>query len=128
MLNKGHGAKLPRKKQQAIAALLEYGTVKEAAQKIDIGSTTLFRWLQDDNFQKAYRAAKKRVVEHAISRLQKACSEAVDALWGVMMDPFCPATSRVTAAKTILEMSVKGVELDDLEARIEIIEENLNRK
>lgn len=39
-----------------------------------------------------------------------------------MGDKDAPAGSRVTAAKTVLEMAVKAVELDDLAARIEALE------
>jgi hypothetical protein len=47
----GHGAKLSRKRQQAIAALIEAPTIREAAGIVGIGEATLFRWLQDANFQ-----------------------------------------------------------------------------
>ncbi|MGW8182080.1 MAG: hypothetical protein ACWGQW_25405, partial [bacterium] len=72
--------------------------------------------------------ARRRVVQHAISRLQKVSSEAVDTLREIMTDPDKPATSRVTAARTILEMAVKAVELEDLEVRIEELEATVNEK
>ena len=128
MSSRGHGTKLPRKRQQAIAALLECGTVKDAAQIVGIGNATLFRWLQDSAFQEAYREAKRRVVEQAISRLQKVSSEAVDTLREIMTDTEKPASSRVTAARTILEMAIKAVELEDLEVRIVDLERHIRKK
>jgi hypothetical protein len=119
----GHGAKLPRKKQQAIAALIEATTIKEAAGVVGIGEATLFRWLQNTDFQSAYRDAKKRVVEQAIANVQRASGEAVETLKSIMIDDDMPASSRVACAKAILDTSVKAVELENLTARIEVLEE-----
>jgi hypothetical protein len=119
----GHGAKLPRKKQQAIAALIEAPTIKEAAGIVGIGEATLFRWLQDTDFQIAYRDAKRRVVDQAITRIQRISGQAVETLKNIMIDNDMPASSRVTAARAVLDMSVKAVELENLTSRIEAIEE-----
>lgn len=56
---KSHGAKLERKKEEAIAALLTQRTVEEAARSIDIATSTLLRWLKDADFEKAYREARR---------------------------------------------------------------------
>jgi hypothetical protein len=74
--------------------------------------------LKDENFQTAYRAAKREVVDHAICRLQRSSGKAVETLETVMKGAGNPATSRVSAAKIILEMALKGVEVEDLERRI----------
>lgn len=125
---KGHGAKLPRKQQQAIAALIEYPTMKEAAKTVGIGEVTLFRWMQDQEFQRAYRRAKKQVVDQAISRLQQVSREAVEALRAVMNDADKPPSARVTAAKAVLDMSIKAIEIEDLEARINALEQKLSKE
>lgn len=56
---KGHGAKLERKQEEAIAALLTHRTVEEAARSIDIAPSTLLRWLKDPDFDAAYREARR---------------------------------------------------------------------
>lgn len=78
--------------------------------------------MQLEGFQKKYRAAKRQAVTQAVARLQQATTQAVDTLEAIMGDKDAPAGSRVTAAKTVLEMAVKAVELDDLAARIEALE------
>ncbi len=118
----GHGAKLPRKRQQAIAALIEAPTIREAAGIVGIGEATLFRWLQDSGFQEVYRETKQRIVSHAVTQLQRASGNAVKVLTDVMNDEDKPASSRVTAAKTVLDMAVKAVEIENLEARITDLE------
>ena len=69
---KGHGEKLSRKQEQAIANLLVAPTIATAAQQTGIGEPTLYRWLKDENFQTAYRTARRQVVQHAIVQVQGA--------------------------------------------------------
>lgn len=122
---KGHGAKFPRKKQEAIAALLTQPTIREAAKTAGVGEKTLWRWLQNQEFQEAYREAKRRVVEEGISKLQQVCGEAVKTLEEIMRNQENPPSSRVTAARIILEMTIKAVEIDDLASRVEKLERTI---
>ena len=45
-----------------------------------------------------------------------------------MADTGATSSSRVSAAKTVLEMALKGVELEELETRIAALEEQLKSK
>lgn len=114
---------LPTKRMEAIVALLHHRTVSEAAKTVGIGETTLYRWLREPDFQEAYREAKYDVVQQALSQLQQACGEAAGVLREIMKDPKVPPYTRVSAARTILETSIKAVEQDVLEARIEKLEQ-----
>lgn len=117
---KGHGEKLTRKQEQAIAALLSKGTVKEAASECGISEVTLWRWMQLAEFQAHYRAARRQVVERAVGELQAAAGEAVEAL---KRNLHCEQASvEIRAAQIILEQAVRGVELMDLQERIEALE------
>ncbi|KPL20030.1 MAG: hypothetical protein AMJ92_00050 [candidate division Zixibacteria bacterium SM23_81] len=107
----------------AIVALLSHRSVGEAAQAVGIGETTLYRWLQDSVFQEAYRDAKFEVVQQALSQLQQTCGEAADVLREIMKDQEVPPYTRVVAARTILETSIRAVEIDTLVARIEKLEQ-----
>ncbi len=123
---KGHGEKLTRKQEQAIAALLQHRTIADAARASGISEKTLWRWLQLPDFAAAYRAARRQVVERAVSELQAACGEAVETL---KRNLHCenPAVE-IRAAQIILEQAIKGVELMDLQERIERLEEKLNEE
>jgi hypothetical protein len=119
----GHGEKLSRKQEQGIRALLLQPTLVDAATAIGVDERTLRRWLREDAaFQIAYREARRAVVQHAIAQVQHATGEAVATLRQVMQDPEAPASARVSAAKAILETAVKGIEIEDLAARIAILE------
>jgi hypothetical protein len=119
----GHGEKLPRRKEQAISALLLHATLSEAAAALAVDESTLRRWLREDTaFQTAYREARRAVVQQAIVQVQCATGEAVETLRSVMQDAEAPASARVSAAKAMLETAVKGIEIEDLEVRIATLE------
>jgi DNA-binding MurR/RpiR family transcriptional regulator len=119
------GSKLSRKQQIVIGALLESTTIKVAAQNAGVGEASIYRWLQDYKFRCAFRDAKRRVVEQAVTHLQQACGEAVDVLRLIMQDSNSPANSRVSSARTILDMAIRAVEIEDLTSRIERLEQVL---
>jgi predicted negative regulator of RcsB-dependent stress response len=122
---KGHGEKASRKREIFIAYLLTEPNIREAAKKAGIGENTGWRWLQDPVFKEAYQEARRAAVSQAIAQLQQASTEAVTTLRKVMADQDATPSSRVTAAKTTLEMALKSVELEDLAQRIQKLEQSL---
>ena len=78
--------------------------------------------MQIPEFKEQYRIARWEAVSQAVGHLQGACSVAVLALTDIAQDVTCPASARVSAARTVLEMAIKGVELEDLAARVEELE------
>jgi hypothetical protein len=69
---------------------------------------TLWRWLQDPSFDAQYRAARKQVVERAVSELQLATCEAVLTLRRNLKSEN-PAI-QVRAAQIILDQAFKREE------------------
>jgi len=116
--------KLNRKMETAIVALLNQPTITLAAEDAGISETTLWRWLQREDFTKAYREARKQAVNQAIAHIQRISGEAVNTLREVMNDGK-KETARVTAARAILELTLKAYEIEDLEERIEALEERM---
>lgn len=110
------------KHEKAILALLTYPTIEQAAKEAGIGARTLHRWLRDEKFQEKYRLARWRSVSQAIGRLQWLATEAVESLGEVFKDPKTPASSRVAAAKVVIEMSLRAAEIEEIRARINILE------
>jgi|SRR6266511_3721863 len=117
----GHGAKRPQRQDVAIAALLTEPTLEAAARRAGVSESSLLRWLRDPAFRAEYRAARRAVVEQAVSGLQHATSEAVAAL---RRNLTCGMpTVEISAAKAVLDFAVKGVELIDLAERVEMLEQ-----
>ena len=62
------------------------------------------------------------VVSQAVGHFQGDCNADVLALTDISQDVSCPASARVSAARTVLELALKGVELEDLAVRVEELE------
>ena len=119
----GHGEKYSRKQDEAVLALITHPSIPEAAKSLNIGDKTLWRWMQKDDFQDAYLKARREIIKQASSQLQASMSEAVNVLKEVMNDNDSPASTRVSAAKIVLDMGLKANEIEDLEARVKKLEE-----
>jgi hypothetical protein len=108
----GHGEKLTRKQEQAIAALLECSTIDKAAQKVGLSHSALKRWLRTPKFALAYRRARRQVLDLSVGRLQAAAETAVDALLDVAKKAVKDA-DRVRAATALLQHAFRGIEEAD---------------
>jgi hypothetical protein len=124
----GHGEKLSRKQEQAISALVTCASIIEAATQCGLAEVTLRRWLKQADFQHAYRDARRQVVQQAIAQVQRTTGEAVDTLRSVMQDRRAPASAKVSAARAILDVAVRAVELEDIEARLAALEQQVHTK
>jgi hypothetical protein len=119
----GHGEKRSRKQDQFIAALLSYPTVEAAAKAVGIGDVTAWKWGKDPAFAERYREATREVMRHTSARLQEATRVAVDCLREITENKKEPASSRVSAARTILEMAAKAADLEDVQRRLDALEQ-----
>ena len=113
------------KQTQAIIALLEKPTIKSAAKWAGVNETTLHRWFQLPAFREDYYRARTDLIQHSMGRLQKACGVAVETLKSIMADPSGPASARVSAARTTLEMAIRSVELEDLQQRVDRLDREM---
>ena len=118
----GHGEKLGRKQEEAIAALLSQRNIEDAARVAGVGTRTLLRWLQLPEFASAYREARRSAYSQSIARLQQASSAAVATLMKIMVDTNAPASTRVRAADSILDHGAKAIEMEDIEVRVAELE------
>ncbi len=125
---KAVGQKLTPKQELALVALLDCGEIKESAKTAGVAEVTLWRWLQSPEFQSRYRAARRQLVETAIAQLQSDCTTAARVLREVAEDREAPASSRVAAARAIIEQSVSAVQLTDLQERLEEVERLLQEQ
>jgi hypothetical protein len=120
--------KLTPKQERAIASLLSQPTIEAAAESLGVNPATIHRWLSDPAFADAYRDARRAAVTQAVTRLQQVSGAAVGVLVQVMADKANPASTRVNAAKTVLEFSFRAVELEDLAERIAALEQTTGAK
>jgi hypothetical protein len=121
----GHGAKFGRKHEEAIVALLSHRTVEEAARAIGIAPKTLFRWMNEPEFDTAYREARRKAFGQSVSRLQQAAGAAVSTLLKLMVDPSTPAATKARCAHSVLDHGRKAMELDDIQVRLDALESSV---
>lgn len=113
---------LTPKQEEAIIALLNNPTVNKAALSIGLGERTIYRWLDEPPFAAAYRKARRLSFKQAISISQKYAAVAVQTLVAIMADQKMNGSTRVSAAEAVLRFSRDSIELDDLEGRLEALE------
>jgi hypothetical protein len=119
----GHGEKFGRKKELAIAALLAFPTLTEAAASCGIGESTLRRWLADETFARFYRLERTAMLKGTVNLLRQRSVGAVETLAEVANDKALPAGARVSAARSLIELAIKGAEMQDLEERLGELEQ-----
>jgi hypothetical protein len=117
-----NGRLLTARQEKAVCALLTEPSIRDAAKSAGIGERTLYTWLKEPAFDRAYRAARREAVARAMGAVQQAAGAAVNTLKDVMTDSTAPAPARVAAAKSVLDLAVKTVEIEDLTSRIEALE------
>lgn len=114
---------LTPKQDQAIIALLNEPTIAKAATALGVSERTLHRWLEDETFHRAFRKARREAFAQAIAVTQRYAPMAVHTLAKVMTDTSVQASARVSAATNLLRFGREALELDDLAARIEALEQ-----
>jgi DNA polymerase elongation subunit (family B) len=118
----GHGSKLGRKLEQAIAALLTARNIEEAAKAIDVSPKTLQRWQKLPEFERAFREARMAAFRQTTARLQQASSPAVTTLLKIMVDPAAPMAVKARCAYYILDQTKKAIETEEIEVRVAELE------
>jgi hypothetical protein len=125
---RGHGQKLGRKRELAVAALLSCSGVEEAAAQCGVSYRTLKTWLDLPEFVEAYRRQRRRVQEAAVNHLVRSVGAAAAKLQQLLDSN--NETVALRAAVEILEQARAGLEqldvvaeLEELRRRIEGIED-----
>ena len=111
--------------ERVIAALLANPTQKAAADAAGVHENTLTRLLQREDFQDQYRQARQELLAATLDRLQAINAQAVECLATVMSSAKSPASARVSAARTALEMSLRVIEIVDITERLTSLERRL---
>jgi len=111
-----------RRQDRFILALLEHPTLEKAAAAVGVSDVTLWRSLRKPEFAEAYRKARREAFSQSVARLQHASNAAVGTLLRVMTDREAPAASRVRAADVVLQTALRGMEMEDIEARVAELE------
>lgn len=111
------------KKDRFLRAMLTEKNIEQAYKKAEISKTTAYKYLKDDNFKAELLKAKREIMSQVTTQLQQKALSAVQVVAEIMTSKESPDFARLQAAKTILDNAYKGLELEDLQADIEMIKE-----
>ena len=110
------------KKQKALLALLASPTREKAAAVAGITSKTLRGYLAYPEFQAEYKRAFAVLVVDAARHAQQAIAPALSTLREIVEDTGENAQARISAARSILEYSMKLTETTDILTRLDELE------
>lgn len=101
-------------KQRALQALLTCRNKREAAAAAGISERSLEYYLKDKEFQTAYRQAVGQIIESTARQAQQAMSPALSVLQAIMQDAEENSSSKIAAARAILEYGLRLSEFNDI--------------
>lgn len=108
-----------------VVALAHGASVTSAAKSAGVSEATCYRRLQEPAFRRLVDDARSEIVKRAIAKLSAASTEAADTLRRLL---YCRSDStRLAAARTILELGAKLREHEDLTARVRALEERAGK-
>jgi hypothetical protein len=118
-----HPPGLTARQATALDALLRGQTNTAAALAAGVSERTLRRWGYEPAFRSALMEARRDAFAQAVGLTARYAPVAVGTLVKVMNDQMASPSARVTAAAVLLKFGREGLELDDLAARIEQLEQ-----
>jgi hypothetical protein len=122
-VTRGHGDKLTRRQELAIAALLAHPTLAPAAEAIGVNEKTLRQWMRIPEFKAAYAQARMEILDRTVARLLESSGQAIDTL---LRNLTCADPGpEIRAAVAILDHARRGVEVLDLAAEVADLREQL---
>jgi AcrR family transcriptional regulator len=110
---------------EIIEALLTSPTRAEAAKKLGVSRSTLYRRLQDEEVRAAFRAARMDALTESTATLQIASFEAASALRELATDSTVNPHVRLGACRAILDLAYRAAEIEDVRAEIEQLKAEL---
>lgn len=107
--------------EQIAAALLECGTIKQAAAACGISERAIYDRMNTNDFQSIYKAAKADIIRAAVFNLNSRLQAAVDTIAEIMADKEARPATRLQAAQMILThagRAAQRLQEDETAARI----------
>ncbi len=107
-----------------VLALAAGTTVKEAAEQVGVGERTVYRRLEDAEFQRRVAAARSEMLSRGVGMLADATTEAVSTMRKLLAAK--SESVQLAAARAILELASRLRESVELEQRITELEQQAN--
>ena len=112
---------LTQRQLSVLPYLLRPGTLTSKAKAAGIGRTTLYRWLEDDNFRASLQLLRQATFEVAQTELQAMSFEAAEVLRNALHSG--DEALNLKAAKTILDQSQYAQHSFQVRKRLDTLDE-----
>lgn len=116
---------LTQEQEEVVVALLNEATVQRATAATGVPERTIYNWLHEPVFKKVYLERRRDAFSQAVALTQRYASMAVNVLAKIASDERAPHSARVSASRTIIAIGRSGIELEDLAARVDALENPL---
>jgi Helix-turn-helix of insertion element transposase len=117
---------LTNKQLMAIPIIISARTITEGCKQAGISKTIFYEWLKDDLFKQEFIAMQNDLIETALKELKGLSAEAVEEL-GTLLRETQNENIKLKTIDLILEHTMKIKEFEDIEQRLEAIEQMLSK-
>lgn len=112
--------KLTNRQLLAISHIINSASIEEASCKAKVSRSTLYKWLKDETFKAELKRQRDEVVNDALDRLKGAIAKAVEEL--IKLTDAQREEVRRLACNDIITHTLKTLEIEDIEQRLEKVE------
>ena len=109
-------------RENIAVCILTTSTYEEAAEKSGVSKSTLYRLRKDPDFQGIINQVKNNMFQDTLKKAQAYSTESLETLRTIMNDANATDSSRVSAARTILELGLNSAEQELIVNKIEELE------
>ncbi len=115
--------KLSGRQLRVIPYLLVSSSIEEGCKRAQVSKGAVYEWLKDESFRQELKRQRDAVIERGLDSLKANLTKATDTL--VKHLDSKRENISIRAAESIIEFTQKALEREELERRIEALEERL---
>jgi hypothetical protein len=108
---------------RVIPYLLDAPSIEEGCRRAKVSKVTVYEWLKQEIFRQELKRQRDELIRSALDSLKANVSKATETLVNLLDSESEPM--QVRAAEDIIEFAQKALEHEELEKRIEALEERL---
>ena len=114
---------LTERQIRVLPYLLASPSIEDACRRAKINKSTVYDWPKDDHFRQELKSQRDQVICQALDSLKGSITKAADTLVKHLESPRESVSLR--AAEDIIDFVQKALEREELEQRIEALEEKM---
>jgi len=112
--------KLTNRQLLAISHIINSSSIEDASQKAKVSRATIYKWLKDEVFKTELKRQRDEALRSALDRLKGAITKAVEEL--IKLTGAQREEVRRLACNDIITHTLKSLEIEDIEQRLEKVE------